>query len=142
MTDQDLKDETTVLVERDVIIHAPVDVVWRCWTDPERLVRWMGSVALVDLRPGGDVRIEYGNGAVMLGTVVEVNAPHRLVLTWGWEDPSEVVRPGASRVEVDLDEAGNGTRLRLRHLGLPPAEAAGHAEGWDYFLGRLVDAVG
>jgi uncharacterized protein YndB with AHSA1/START domain len=141
MTDRGVHDVTTVLVERDVVVSAPIELVWAFWTEPEKLVRWMGSVASIELRPGGDLRIEYGNGAVMLGTVLELDPPRRLVFTWGWEDPSEVVRPGASRVEVDLDVADAGTRLRLRHLGLPPAEAAGHAEGWDYFLGRLADAV-
>jgi len=142
MTDEGVRAEPTELVERDVTIRAPRELVWQFWTDPERLVRWMGKVASIDVRPGGDVRIEYGNGAVMLGTVLEADAPNRLVFTWGWEDPAEVVRPGGSRVEVDLDDVDGSTRLRLRHLGLPPAEATGHAEGWDYFLGRLGDAVG
>jgi uncharacterized protein YndB with AHSA1/START domain len=141
MADQGARAAAAELVERDVTIRAPRELVWRFWTDPDRLVQWMGKVAAIDLRPGGNVRIEYGNGAVMLGTVVEADAPRRLVFTWGWEDPAEVVRPGGSRVEVDLDEVDGVTRLRLRHLGLPPAEAAGHAEGWDYFLGRLADAA-
>jgi uncharacterized protein YndB with AHSA1/START domain len=142
MPDQVLRAaETNVLVDREVTIAAPRELVWAYWTDPARLVQWMGSVASLDLRPGGDVRIEYANGAVMLGTVLEAEPPRRLVFTWGWEDPAELVRPGGSRVEVDLDEADGGTLLRLRHLGLPQAEAAGHAEGWDYFLGRLADAV-
>ena len=141
MTDQGVRAEPAELVERDVTIRAPRELVWQFWTDPERLVRWMGKVAAIDVRPGGDIRIEYGNGAVMLGTVLEADAPSRLVFTWGWEDPTEVIGPGGSRVEVDLDDADGGTRLRLRHLGLPPAEAAGHAEGWDYFLGRLGAAI-
>ena len=142
MADEGVRAEPTELVERDVTIRASRELVWQFWTDPERLVRWMGKVASIDVRPGGDIRIEYGNGAVMLGTVLEADAPSRLVFTWGWEDPNELIRPGGSRVEVDLDDAVGGTRLRLRHLGLPPEEAAGHAEGWDYFLGRLGDAVG
>lgn len=134
--------EQAVLVEREVTIAAPRDLVWAYWTDPDRLVRWMGSVATLDLRAGGDVRIEYGNGAVMLGSVLEAVEPSRLVFTWGWEDPAELVRPGQSRVEVTLDEAGDGTRVRVRHLDLPTAEeATGHGEGWDYFLGRLAVAV-
>jgi hypothetical protein len=64
-----------------------------------------------------------------------------MVFTWGWEDPAELVRPGQSRVEVSLAEVADGTQVRVRHLGLPPAEAEGHAEGWDYFLGRLAEAV-
>lgn len=135
-------DDPGTLVEREVVIAAPVDVVWACWTDPDRLVRWMGSEAVIDLRPGGDVRIAYGNGAVMLGSVLEVEPPRRLVFTWGWEDPAELVRPGASRVEVDLEEVPDGTRVRVRHLGLPAAEAESHGEGWDHFLGRLGDAAG
>jgi uncharacterized protein YndB with AHSA1/START domain len=63
------------------------------------------------------------------------------VFTWGWEDPAEVVRPGASRVEVTLEPVGQGTRVLVRHLLLPAGERAGHAEGWDYFLGRLVEAA-
>ena len=135
------RDAATVPVEREVLIRAPLETVWACWTDPDRLVRWMGTNASIDLRPGGDVRIAYGNGAVMLGSVLEVDAPRRLVFTWGWEDPAELVRPGESRVEVDLDELVEGTRVRVRHLGLPAAEAAGHGEGWDYFLGRLAEAA-
>jgi uncharacterized protein YndB with AHSA1/START domain len=141
MADQDARAGTIEVVERDVTIRAPRELVWRFWTDPERLVRWMGETASIDLRPGGAVRIEYGNGAVMLGTVVEADPPRRLVFTWGWEDPAEAIGPGGSRVEIDLEDVDDGTRLLLRHLGLPPAEAAGHAEGWDYFLGRLGDAV-
>ena len=141
MGEQPAAVDGSVLVERDVTIAAPRETVWACWTDPERLVRWMGKHALLDLRPGGDIRIEYGNGAVMLGSVLEVGAPERLVFSWGWEDPTEVVRPGESRVEVTLTEVPRGTRVLVRHLGLPPAEAEGHAEGWDYFLGRLADAT-
>ena len=128
-------------IERDVRIAAPPAIVWTFWTDPERIVRWMGRTATVDPRPGGRIRIDYGSGHVMLGEVVELDPPKRLVLTWGWEDPAEAVQAGGSRVEVDLAADGDGTRLRLRHSGLPDGERDSHAEGWDYFLGRLAAAA-
>ena len=142
MPDRAVAAEAPILVERDVTIAAGRELVWAFWTEPDRLVRWMGSAASIDLRPGGAVRIDYENGAVMLGEVIEATAPSRLVFTWGWEDPAEAIRPGGSRVEVELEEVPDGTRVRVRHLGLPSAdEAAGHREGWDYFLGRLRDAA-
>jgi uncharacterized protein YndB with AHSA1/START domain len=134
------RDEQT-LIERDVTIPASREIVWTYWTDPERLIAWMGSTARLDVRPGGELHVEYANGAVMDGEFVEVEEPGRLEFTWGWLDPAEVVRPGASRVEVSLDEAEGGTRVLLRHLGLPASERDSHAEGWDYFLARLAAAV-
>ena len=124
-------------VEREIEIAAPPGVVWQYWLDPTQIVRWMGSNAAIDARPGGPIRVEYGNGAVMSGAIVELDEPTRLVFTWGWEDPAEVVRPGGSTVEVTFLAVAGGTRVRVRHTGLPDAERGGHAEGWDYFLGRL-----
>jgi uncharacterized protein YndB with AHSA1/START domain len=144
MTDQETAARTAVegTIEREVRIAAPPELVWSFWVVPERIVRWMGRTATFDSTPGGTVRIDYGGGHVMRGEVLELDPPRRLVFTWGWEDPAEAVRPGGSRVEVDLAPEGDGTRLRLRHSGLPDAaEVAGHAEGWDYFLGRLVGAA-
>ena len=56
---------------------------------------------------------------------------------------SDVVPPGSSLVEIDLvDEAPNGTLLRLTHSGLPNAEqCAGHDEGWAHYIGRLAVAA-
>jgi uncharacterized protein YndB with AHSA1/START domain len=130
------------VVERETVLACTPDEAWRWWTEPERLVRWMGSTAAIDLRPGGAIRIAYGNGAVMAGEIVHLDPPSALDLTWGWEDPAEVVRPGGSRVEVRFEPVAGGTRVRVRHLDLPDGERAGHAEGWDYFLARLAGAVG
>ena len=100
-------------VEREIEIAAPPAVVWQYWLDPAQLVRWMGSRATIDARPGGRIRVEYGNGAVMSGAIVELDAPRRLVFTWGWEDPAEVVRPGGSTVEAICQVANSHFR---RHL--------------------------
>ena len=129
-------------VEREIEIAAPPAVVWQYWLDPVQLVRWMGTRATIDARAGGPIRVEYGNGAVLSGAIVELDEPRRLVFTWGWEDPAEVVRPGGSTVEVVFFEVPHGTRVRVRHTGLPDGERAGHAEGWDYFLGRLAGVTG
>jgi uncharacterized protein YndB with AHSA1/START domain len=127
----------------EVRIAAPPALVWRFWTEPERLVRWMGDVATLEPQPGGAFRLEYKSGDVAAGSFVEVDAPRRLVFTWGWEAPGDPVPAGGSTIEVMLEPLDDGaaTLLRLRHSGLPQASRDGHDEGWRYFLGRLVEAA-
>ena len=73
---------------------------------------------------------------------MEVLPSRRVVISWGWEAEGAAVPSGASLVEIELTPDGDGTRLWLRHSGLPGDEATSHAEGWDHFLPRLADAVG
>ena len=124
-------------------IAAPPELVWRFWTEPDRLVRWMGDVATLEPRPGGTFRLEYRSGDVAAGSYVELVPPRRLVFTWGWEAAGDPVPSGASTIEVDLAPLADGaaTLLRLRHLGLPADSRGGHDEGWRYFLGRLAEAA-
>ena len=128
-------------IERETRIAAPPDVVFAFFVEPERVVRWMGDSATLEARPGGTFRLEYARGEVASGQYVEVDAPRRVVFTWGWEEDGDPVPPGASTVEVTLEPDGDGTLVRLRHTGLDAGSMAGHEEGWDYFLPRLVDAV-
>jgi uncharacterized protein YndB with AHSA1/START domain len=128
-------------LEYDVHIAATPELVWRFWTDPDHLVRWMGRIAQLEPRAGGTFRLDYGQGDVASGRVLEADAPRRLVFTWGWENPDDPIQPGGSTVEVSLEPDADGTRLRLRHSGLDAASREGHHEGWQYFLGRLSEAI-
>jgi hypothetical protein len=40
-------------IERDVLIEAPIDVVWEVISRPEQIVHWFSDEAQLDLRPGG-----------------------------------------------------------------------------------------
>ena len=76
--------------------------------------------------------------AIASGEFVEVEPPHRVVFTWGWEGEDSAVPPGSSTVEVTLTPQGEHTTLRLIHRDLPnPQEATGHTAGWDHYLERL-----
>ncbi len=134
----------TLSIEREITIAASPETVWEFLVDPDKATRWMGQSATFDLRPGGLYRIAIIPGHTARGEFVEIEPPHRLVYTWGWEageDGANPVPPGASTVEVELVPDGNGTLLRFTHRDLPGAkEAESHAHGWDHYLERLVIA--
>jgi uncharacterized protein YndB with AHSA1/START domain len=103
----------------------------------------MGRAAQFDLRPGGCYRVEVIPGHTASGEFVEIDPPHRLVHTWGWEPGSgSPVAPGSTLVEYELIPNGDGTLLRFSHRNLPSSEAAAsHAHGWDHYLERLTEAA-
>jgi uncharacterized protein YndB with AHSA1/START domain len=140
--------ETTepIIVQRRVEIAASPETVWELLVDPVKALRWWGIGAELDPRPGGRIRVHVIPGSVASGEFVELDPPRRLVYTWGWSEGGggpELVPPGSSTVEIELDPTPAGTTLRLTHRGLPNEESAGqHGAGWDNYLGRLAVAAG
>jgi uncharacterized protein YndB with AHSA1/START domain len=128
-----------VVVERELRIAARPETVWELLVDPEKSTAWMGIESWSEPRPGGLYRVEVIPGHVARGEFVELDPPHRLVFTWGWENEESNVPPGSSTIEFELEAAGDGTRLRFVHSGLPTAESgASHEHGWDHYFERLV----
>ena len=99
----------------------------------------MGVAAELDPRPGGSFRLTVDDEHVVAGRYLEVERPHRVSLSWGWEG-SEHVPPGSTTVEITLRAEGSETVFQLRHFGLPDAAARDdHAAGWAHYtllLGR------
>jgi uncharacterized protein YndB with AHSA1/START domain len=127
----------TEALRNEVRIAAPPEVVFSYFTDPARMVNWMGVAALLDPRPGGTFRVEANGRDVVIGEYVEVDPPHRVVFTWGFEGADPFVAPGSTRVEVTLERDGEGTLLTLLHHGLAADASDAHAEGWTHYLARL-----
>ncbi len=129
-------------IVREITIDARPEIVFEYFIDPERIVRWMGSEATLDPRPGGLFRVDYGPeyGAAR-GEFLAVDPPRRVVFTWGWENPDDAVQPGASTVEVTIEAVDGASHLTLRHSGLEGAARASHDEGWVHFLDRLAAAA-
>jgi uncharacterized protein YndB with AHSA1/START domain len=126
----------TAVYERTIAIDASPETVWEFFVDPQKVMRWMGIDAELDPQPGGIYRVNVISGNTARGEFVEVDRPHRLVFTWGW-DGNEALPPGTSTVEAELTPEGNGTSLRFVHRDLSAEQAASHAKGWDHYLERL-----
>jgi uncharacterized protein YndB with AHSA1/START domain len=115
----------TAIVERTISIDASPETVWEFFVDPEKLKRWKGVDAKLELRPGGVFWCEVIPGHVAAGEYVELDPPHRLVFTWGWEksDSPTAIKPGSSTIVVELTPEGSGTRLHF--VPRPPERGRG-----------------
>ena len=99
---------------------APVERVWRAWTDPQALMRWFGPAetrrvlrAETDVRVGGAYQVgfstEDGLEHHASGYYREVEPLRRLVFTWAWRDtPAEV-----SMITLEFTSADGGTELHF-----------------------------
>lgn len=108
----------------------PVETVWSALTDPQRLADWMGT-ATVEPFVGGrfDLMTDSIHGST--GTVRVWNSPHVLEFTWSNTHSKNAV------IRYELAPEGDGTRLVLRHSGMPYLTSALMLPGWHDFLERL-----
>jgi uncharacterized protein YndB with AHSA1/START domain len=143
------------MTERDPYISitrtfdASPEVVFEAWTSPAAFGRWFGTESTavedvrMDLRVGGDwsARMVLGDGTEIgwHGSYLEVEAPHRLVLSLS-------DRPGDQfeRVSVILKEVEAGTEMTFTQSGghMPPEDYAQAEEGWRSFFDDLAKALG
>ena len=131
-------------IVKEIHIDAQPDTVFAFFTEADKLTRWLSAEATTDPRPGGinhQTHRSEGVDYLLRGEFVELDPPHRVVFTWGFENSQIGVTPGSSTVEVTLTPAEGGTHLRLVHSGLPEAALENHDHGWDACLAKLADAL-
>jgi uncharacterized protein YndB with AHSA1/START domain len=131
--------DTASSIRREFTIGADAATVFAFFTDPQRLIRWMGVSAELDPRPGGIFLVDVNPGWIARGEFKEVVPVSRLAYTWGWD--GHYVAPGSSMIEVDLLPHNGNTLVRFTHSGLPAEAVPGHSEGWTHYLGRLAIAA-
>ena len=132
--------KTEGLVEHEVRVAASPDSVFEYFTDPAKMVMWIGTEATLDPRPGGVCRINPSGQAAMLGEFVEVDRPRRIVFTWGWETAQFKTPPQSTLVEVSLTPDGEDRSWSHPSCLLSLAPAGG-ACGRDPQMGRAASLL-
>jgi uncharacterized protein YndB with AHSA1/START domain len=134
--------QEALVVRREQHIAAPAAAIFALLTDPEKILRWMGTEAQLQPQPGGLYLVNVTGARFARGEFREVVPVHRLAYSFGWEG-SEEVPPGSSLVEIDLiEQPPNGTLLQMTHTGLPSVEQCdSHSKGWAHYMGRLAEAA-
>jgi uncharacterized protein YndB with AHSA1/START domain len=149
-----------VVIER--ILDAPVDVIWKLWTEPEHFRNWYGPkgftvpVAEMDVRIGGRhlfcMERQTPDGSMKMwssGEYTEVVPNKRLVYTDSMSDEhgnmvvSEETNdgyPATTEVTVLLEDLDGRTKMVVRHAGVP-ANDQGAAEGWTQAFDKMMDYI-
>lgn len=124
---------------------APAEDVFDAWTSPEVMRRWLHCgpdwdtpVAHVDLRIGGEVRVVMrrpdGTVAEMHGEYTLIDRPHRLEMTWTFDDdPSN-----EQLIELSFSEFEGATTVVLVNNGISTDERRGAQDwGWNACFDQL-----
>ncbi len=133
-------------VRLSIVIDAPVDKVFRAFTDPELLSRWTGApTPLVEPRAGG--RYEYGwryevDGRQVAGgptRILDYVENQKLVTDWpDWRGDPEVP---TQKITWLFDDLGGRTRVTLVHDGfVRPVDISDYPFGWVGF-GEMLQAI-
>lgn len=118
-----------------ITIDAPPESVFPFLVTGSGITAWMGQWAELDPVPGGSFAVDI-SGYCVRGSVIEIDPPRRLVVSWGFVG-LDALPPGTSTVVFELIAVGSQTLLEVHHTDLPDSEVAGHAVGWAHFLARL-----
>src|SRR6202521_1806599 len=68
-------------IEREVVIDAPVEVVWRTITEPEQIRQWFADRVELELEPGGRGLMGFEDRAIPV-VVEAVEPPTRFSFRW------------------------------------------------------------
>ena len=132
--------ETLPLPPIDLVVDTAADPAeaWRAVTDPGQVAAWLTTATPVG-EVGSIYRLDFGDGSVVLGRVLEVVDGTRFAHEWVWDG----AEPGDETVVTWSVEPrpGGGSRVRLVHAGWDEAGAgrASRADHEGYWTGYLDD---
>lgn len=149
-----------IFIER--VLDAPVDQVWRCWTEPDSLMKWWGPktftspAATIDFRVGGKyhfcMRTPDGKDLWSTGNYLEIIPMERIVFTDSFADPEGNVvsgtyygmgdiYPAVLNVTLTFENEDDKTRFTMRHEGIPASQVPPCTQGWNESFDKLEAAL-
>jgi uncharacterized protein YndB with AHSA1/START domain len=144
-------------VEREILIEATPEVVWRVITEPEHISRWFSDEADIEGHAGADGTLTWKPGGRGGDKEFDLIVPIRIVdaepfrrFSFRWSHPQGAApdEHNSALVEFTLIEDPDGTRLRVVESGidLVTHDEDGktryiqeHEHGWEKHLGEMLD---
>lgn len=145
------------------VFDAPRELVWKAWTQPERLKKWWGPknftapVIKIDFRVGGAylycMRSPEGQDFWSTGVYREIVPMARLVCTDSFADAEGNVVPASQYgmpgewplellVTVTFEEVGGKTKMTLQQVGIPAGVMNELTlAGWNESFDKLAESL-
>ena len=126
-------------------IEAPAEKVWQAIVDPEMTSQYYFETGFTgDLRPGGAYAYKNGDGEdVLLGKVLEVDPPRRLVTTFSAQWADDIRAEPQSRVTWEIEQRGRHSVVTVTHdqLDTSPITFDAVSGGWPGILEGMKQLV-
>jgi uncharacterized protein YndB with AHSA1/START domain len=138
-------------IEREVLIDAPIEIVWSVVTEPKHVAGWLSDSVDLDPRPNGRALFTWSDHGDVFGRVERVERPRVFAFRWSvpmreFDTPPELGAQNSTLVEFHLSTDGERTRLRVVESGFASLDAPAdeiartfqsHERGWGQELGDL-----
>jgi uncharacterized protein YndB with AHSA1/START domain len=145
---------TDYRIEKEIVIEAPVDIVWRTVTEPDEVVKWFAERVDLEAVPGREGLLVFVRDGTEIRTplVVEtVEPPFRFSFRWNHPEGEKPAAHNSMLVEFTLvAESPQRTRLRVVETDLDLLSwsdddkahyAEDHSNGWSTLFDRLPELL-
>ena len=144
------------------IFNAPVEQVWKYWTEPEYTKKWWGPtifscpVSEIDFRVGGKylncmrgMEGDFKNKDFWsTGTYLEIVPLKKIVITDSFSDEKGNVVPASHygmtgdfplerTVPITFEPVNGQTKMTMVHQGMPVSDQQGAGQGWNESFDKL-----
>jgi uncharacterized protein YndB with AHSA1/START domain len=112
-------------------LRVPIERAWQALIEPALLSAWYPFlVVALDQRIGGQISFDDGEGTIYHGEVKELDPPHVFSFT-----------EADDLLHLELQPAGDGTRIILTHHFDDPSITESNETGWRECLDDLEGAL-
>ena len=138
----------TAAIEKEILIEAPIEDVWRLLTEPAYMRQWFADDAEIELRLGGKGEIEFKEHGAYQLQVAAVEPLRRFAFRWVSRAGLTLRDDNSLLVEFFLRPENGGTRLRVVESGFDAIDwsdedkasyVESHADGWVRCLDQIRD---
>ncbi len=130
-------------IDLSIDVNVAPAVAWAAITDPARVAGWFTMASALG-SVGSPYRLDFGDGSIMGGTVLGVDAGRSFSHSWHWEGAVDAETTVVTWAVSELP--GDRSRIRIVHDGWDEAGMDGAArddhEGyWSGYLEDLRDIL-